>query len=161
MTAQLHSKLTFVQRWVFPWVVGGIVVASLLPLCLDAEAPRGAMLAGATVAGLVLLICGLSYRALNWPLMDEAVLTGAAVWVRRGRVEVEIPLSAVSKVTSQTSYNPQRVTLHLGTETALGKEISFMPPGRYLWGRPHPLVAELQRRIAEARATMSRVEGGV
>ena len=153
MISRLHSKLTFVQRRLFPWVFTGMVLAAMMPTLNGA--PVKVIVMGGLVAGSVLLLGGLGYRALLWPLMDEALLTGAALWVRRGRVEVEIPLASVQKVTSQLGCSPQSITLHLEAETALGRRISFMAPRGTPWGLEHPLVTDLRRRINEAQAGRS------
>lgn len=154
MKTRLHSKMTFLQRRPFLWLFAAGMLSSGLSMGFKDEVSWEVVLVAGLSNGEVLMVMGwvFLWTDKGIPLMDEAVLAGTTVTVRRGKVAADFPLTAVRKVTSLTRYNGQRVILLIDRPTRLGQHIFFVPTGCYPWQQPHPLVAELQRRINEARA---------
>jgi hypothetical protein len=65
--------------------------------------------------------------------------------------EVEMPFRDVARVTGSRFVNPPRLTLHLRRPCEFSDRIVFGPPLRLVSGwKAHPVVKELERRIADA-----------
>jgi hypothetical protein len=152
MQTRLHSKLTLFHRRPFLWLFAAGAVNPLITKVYDEDFSWVAVLISGVGCGMFLMVLGwvLQWTEEGVPLMDEAVLACTTVRVRRGKVTAEFPLTAVRKV----GCNLWRVFLHVDRPTPLGQHISFISPSGFSRIRrvPHPLVAELERQISEARA---------
>lgn len=90
-------------------------------------------------------------KKLVFGLADEVSDAGDSLIVRIGSKQERIPLSEIINISYSYMMNPSRVTLTLRTPTRFGKEISFLPPQRFLPFAKSPIIADLIERIDAAR----------
>lgn len=102
---------------------------------------------------VLLLMCGGGFAVMKhliFDLVDEVWDDGDVLVVRNHGLEARIPLSNIINVNCATS-NKSRITLMLREETVFGREISFMPPPRFLAFSMHPVAKGLIERVDRAR----------
>jgi hypothetical protein len=90
-------------------------------------------------------------KKMVFDLADEVFDAGDSLIVRFGSEQERILLSQIINVSYSYVTNPARVTLTLRTPGRFGKEITFMPPQRFIPFAKSPIVADLIDRIDAAR----------
>jgi hypothetical protein len=96
-------------------------------------------------------------RKLVWDLADEVYDCGDYLLAKKSGVQERIELSKVLNVSWSMMSSPERVTLTLREPSALGREITFIPPLRLNPFSRSPIVDDLIQRIdAERAAAASR-----
>ena len=91
------------------------------------------------------------FRKLLFDLVDEVWDDNDALVVKNSGIEERVALKNIINVGFSTMTNPQRITLTLREPSRLGKEFTFIPPGRVLPFARSPIVAELIERVDRAR----------
>jgi len=147
---RISSRSTFFQKRVFPVFWFGFVAIFVL-IGLFGEHAAGAAFPIFVVPALMALIGYLIMKHLIFTLADEVLDAGDALIVRFGSEQERIPLNEVINISYAYLQNPSRVTLTLRTPSRFGKEVSFMPPQRFLAFAKSPIVAELIERVDAAR----------
>lgn len=89
-------------------------------------------------------------KRFTFDLVDEMWDDGDVLVARNRGNEYKIALTNITRVTYTTLTNPPRVTLTLRTPCELGKEVTFSPPLRRIFGRD-PMVQRLIGRIHAIR----------
>lgn len=151
----ISSKQTLFLKRILPpvWIA---FVAALLAMALAAIARRQpdaepSML----IAPVAMLAVGAwLFWKFVWPLADEVADAGSFLRVRRGPVELRVPLADILNVSMSQFTNPRRVSLRLRVPGQLGDEISFIPKGTGLQFNPlarNPIAEDLIRRVDAAR----------
>jgi len=148
---RLSSRWTLFHKVIFPvaWIGLFLVGTALLFLApTDAGSdvrPLRWVFVVITVAGAWLML------SMTLPLKHVDV-GSASFFVRDRSREIEIPFTAVARVTGSRFVNPPRITLHLREPSELGDRIVFLPPLRLFPGfKAHPLVKELEQLTGAAR----------
>ena len=139
---KISSNWTFFQAFVF----SPIWILVLLCILLIVEWPMGALIPLTMILCLsIWFVFCISLRVVQ---VDDRFL-----YVSNHRKEIRIPLSDVHEITEHAWMNLHPVTLHLSTPSAFGLRIRFMPKTwqAFFW-RSHPIVAELGKMVAQAKA---------
>ena len=92
-------------------------------------------------------------RWLVAPVADEVSLDGDDIIVRNKGQEDRFPLSNVIKAESFPIW-PEQIVLMLKAPCLFGREVIFLPPGRFWRLTSHPLAKELivrSRRQVQSR----------
>jgi len=94
------------------------------------------------------LIVGASF--IYWALvrLKKVTLDDDILLISDFKKEIAIPLRNVERVTGSILISPELVWLHLRLPTEFGNTVIFMPPMRWFPFSKHPIVRQLQRRIA-------------
>ena len=147
---RISSGSTFFYKRVFPIIWFGMIGIFLLAAIIGAI--KGAEPAFVIVPLAVLAIAGgFVFKKLLFDLVDEVWDDGDALVVRNKGYEERIPLSEIINVSDSFMTNPPRITLTVRKPTRFGKEITFMPPIRFLSFLRHPIARDLIERVDEAR----------
>jgi len=142
---RLSSKWTLFHKVIFPvWWIGLFGVGTVL-LFLAPSDKRGDLHSMPWIF-LVITLAG-SWLILTLALPLKHVDVGpASFFVSDRSREIEIPFTAVARVTGSRFVNPPRITLHLRQPCEFGDRIVFLPPLRFVRGfKQHPLVKELEQ----------------
>ncbi|BFI96724.1 MAG: hypothetical protein RSP_22340 [Rhodanobacter sp.] len=94
------------------------------------------------------------FRKLVWVLADEVRDGGSFLLVRKGSVEVRVPLANMMNVSMGQFRSPKNVTLRLRVPCELGDEIAFIPKRPTFQFNPfarNPIAEDLMRRVDDAR----------
>src|SRR5215471_15585529 len=139
---QLSSQLTFFYKRVFPILWFGIiavVLGVLISITLaGGQFPLPSLIIPVLMAGFGYYL----FKKLFFNLVDEVWDDGDALIVKNGREEERIGFTDIMNV----SY-----TVLVRRPSSFGKEISFLPPMRFLRILPNPLITELIERIDAKR----------
>jgi hypothetical protein len=142
---RLSSRWTLFHKVIFPvaWIglfLVGTVLLFLAPTDAGSDGrPLKWVFVVITVAGAWLIL------SLALPL-KHVDLGPASFFVQDRSREIEIPFTAVARVTGSRFVNPPRITLHLRQPCEFGDRIVFLPPLRFVRGfKSHPLVKELEQ----------------
>ncbi len=98
-------------------------------------------------------------RSYLWQLADEVLDAGDALLVRRGAVQVRVPLAGIAEVRLWSASTPPRIELRLAHPSRLGASVAFMPTWHGYTGTPlaeNPVAADLVARVERARAAALR-----
>jgi len=148
---QLSSQLTFFYKRVFPILWFGIiavVLGVLISITLaGGQFPLPSLIIPVLMAGFGYYL----FKKLFFNLVDEVWDDGDALIVKNGREEERIGFTDIMNVSYTVLVNPPRVTVLLRRPSSFGKEISFLPPMRFLRILPNPLITELIERIDAKR----------
>jgi hypothetical protein len=154
---KISSSWTFYYKRVFP-AVWYAIIALWLAIVLFIG-PAGAPLVNSPalmiIAPVALAVVGFFVlRRTLWSLADEVYDNDDTLHVRKGRCTVEIPLTAIERVSATFFFNPSRITLHLTRPGELGDRVRFIPE-RYskyhVFEKPR-LARDLELRIEQAKA---------
>jgi hypothetical protein len=99
------------------------------------------------------------FLAITRNLADEVRDAGNALVVRKGAVEVRIPIADIVNIECSAISNPRRMSLRLRTPGKLGDEITFIPPASIRHFSPfarNPIAESLIKRVDAARQGVSR-----
>jgi hypothetical protein len=95
-------------------------------------------------------------KKLVFDLVDEVWDAGTELLIRNKGREVRVPLTEIVNI-SYSPTNPQRqATLSLRQPTTLGREISFVPPPRWVPFARSPVIDDLIQRVDAARLADGR-----
>jgi hypothetical protein len=148
---RISSKSTFFYKRLFPPLWFGILACIVISMLLGSRHSHGANLAAPVVPIVMAAVGYLIFRALIFNLVDEVWDEGDALLVRSAGIEQRIPLANIVNVGFSTMTRPERVTLTLREPGALGREITFIAPTRFLALGRSPIIDELIERIDRAR----------
>jgi hypothetical protein len=149
---RISSRATFFHKRIFPLFWFGLLTLFVVGPLLG-KGPRHSLPADFFIVPIFMMILGyIIMKKLVFDLADEVSDAGDALIVRIGSQEERIPLSEIINVSYSSMVNPSRVTLTLRTSGRFGKEISFMPPQRFLPFAKSPIVADLIERVDAARS---------
>jgi hypothetical protein len=154
---RISSDTTFYYKKGMPSVWLGFIALFVIDFARDIATGRGgkstADFLGPSVFILSLYVF---WRIFLSDLVDEVFDDGEHLVVRRGAQRERISLSDIAEVT-EFFRNPRRVTLKLVKPGTLGREITFVPAGKF-WNQfsSSPIARELNQRAAAARAQRAR-----
>ena len=147
----ISSRLTFLTTRVFPAVWFGFlalfVVAAVAGMGGRKDFRFEFLLIPAVMAGFGYFIM----KKLVFDLVDEVWDAGTELVVKNGGTEEHVRLSEIMNISYVTFTNPQRVTLSVRQPGLLGKEITFVPPARFMPFSKSPIVDDLIQRVDAAR----------
>jgi len=147
---RISSGSTFFYKRVFPIIWFGMIGIFLFAAIVGAI--KGVEPAFVVVPLAVMAIAGrFVFKKLLFDLVDEVWDDGDALVVRNKGYEERILLSEIINVSDSFMTNPPRITLTVRQPARFGKEITFMPPTRFLSFLRHPIARELIERVDEAR----------
>jgi hypothetical protein len=148
---RLSSRWTFFYKRMFPVIWFGFIALFLLPMLINhhqMREPPPAVL----ILPVVMGVFGyLLFRRLLFDLVDEVWDDGKALVARNRGVEQRIPLETIINVGFSTMTRPERVTLRLREPGLLGKDVTFMPPARFMPFARSPVIDDLIERVDVAR----------
>jgi hypothetical protein len=148
---RLSSRWTSFYKRVFPVMWFGFIALFVLVPLINRRQLQGPALM-VFVFPVVMAVLGyLLFRHLVFDLVDEMWDDGDALVARNRGIEQRIPLKTIINVGFSTMTRPERVTLRLREPGALGQDITFMPPARFVAFARNPVIDELIERVDRAR----------
>ena len=146
----ISSQQTFISKRVFPVMWFGFLVFFMVMASRSGNGRQFQV--QFVIAPLFMAVMGffIMKRLGIFDLADQVWDAGDELLVRNHGIEDRIALTNIINV-NYTNSRPSRVTLMLREACAFGKEVSFMPPARFLSFSTHPIVTELIQRIDEKR----------
>jgi len=84
-------------------------------------------------------------QGMVFPLVDAVMIDEDMIVVRNRGQEDRFPITQSINVKASKFENPERIVLTLKDPCRFGREIIFLPPGRWWLFSRHPLVEELIR----------------
>jgi hypothetical protein len=154
MARRLSSAATFVMKMIFPvvWLLGfGAGTLGLwlgvIPIAEGSVFPQASKWIFLGFFGF-----GVATLVQTCLPLKRVRLTQDALLVSNYWRELHIPLRDVYEVTEKRWLNVCLVAVHVRHPIAFGRRVVFLPKMRWCdFSRPHPIVAELRRRIRQAR----------
>jgi hypothetical protein len=143
--------MTFVTKRVFPVVWFGFLALFVATALVGMGARKDFHFEFLVIPAIMALFGYFVMKKLIFDLVDEVWDAGSELVVKNRGVEEHVPLSEIINISYATFTNPQRVTLFLRQPTLLGKEITFVPPSRFLPFSKSPIVDDLIQRVDAAR----------
>ncbi len=150
---RISSNWTFFYKRIFPvfWfgflaLFVGVAVFNMQRSNPFAMVPFIVVPAGMFVFGLFFM------RKFVFDLVDEVWDDGDALLVKNRGHDLRIPLKDIKNVNYSPLVNPPRVTLSLRRPTALGDEITFCAPVRFIPFAASPAITDLIDRVDRARS---------
>lgn len=142
------SRSVFLEKRVYPAFWLSLVAMACAALVVEG-APLWVLIAP---AAFISLAAAVTWHRV-WRLADAVFDCGDALRVRRGRVELTLPLQQIAEVRLSTHAQLTRITLRLTQPCALGDTLSFAPvkPRGLGFFAPNPMAAALAARVAAAR----------
>jgi hypothetical protein len=151
---RISSTSTFFYKRVFPVLWFGFV-AIFFAVFFFGKPARGAAIPFFIMPVFMAAIGYVIMKKMIFNLADDVFDTGDALIVRFGSEQESVPLSEIININYMYLQNPNRVTLTLRTPSRFGKEVSFMPPTRFVPFAKSPVVAQLIERVDAARRSGS------
>jgi len=141
----LSSPYTVVWKFIFPaiWICG-FGAGAITAAASHTDANRWVFPSVWIVGSAWLLWFALRLRRI--------AISGDTLYISTYFREISVPLSQICRFTQSYMSRPQIIALHSDRDTALGRKFVFVAPG---WPRiisRHPLVIELEERIAQRRS---------
>jgi hypothetical protein len=93
-------------------------------------------------------------RKLVWDLADEVCDGGSYLMVRKGAIELRVPLTNVMNISMGQFSNPKRLTLRLRKPCEFGDEIVFIPKQPTFQFNPfarNAIAEDLMHRVDDTR----------
>lgn len=153
----LSSRFTVFYKRVFPVVWLFLVLGTAWMAVPDRMWERDPLF---FVGPVLMLVIGIFiFRAILRNLADEVRDAGNAIVVRKGAVEVRIPITDIVNIEASQFSNPRRLSLRLRTPGKLGDEITFIPPASIRQFSPfarNPIAESLIKRVDAARQGLAR-----
>jgi hypothetical protein len=145
------SKPLIFVRYVVPFIVLIFITVGMIASIKTGEYRKSIIVV--IVPILMTILTFYVFKKFVWDLVDEVVDNGEAISVCKGDVTIDIKITDIINVSYAMMQNPPRVTLKLGIETVLGREISFCPdePGFALIRTKSVIAEDLIQRIELAR----------
>jgi hypothetical protein len=152
MLKKISTPYNFSMK-VFPFVFYGMLAVFLGLMWMGGVFRSNPMF---LVVPVIMSVVGYFFMKIAYgELVDEVFDCGEHLLVRKGSVEVRIPLQNIINVNFEINQKPARLRLKLSKPCPLGNEIVFaLPPqlGFYFMPIPRSDIAEnLIQRINEAR----------
>ena len=148
---KISSRSTFFSKKVFPVIWFGFLVFFII-IALAGMAAKSEIIAPLLIMPVFMAIFGyVIMKKLVFDLADEVWDTGDALLVKNKNAEELIPLTNIINVSYSVMVNPPRVTLTLRQPCRFGKEVSFLPPVRFMPFSKSPIIADLIERIDAKR----------
>ncbi len=148
---KISSRQTFLLKWILPLFVFGFIGIFFLinTVFLIFEEEKFNHLLGFCFAIFMFISAVIGYRKLVLTLADKVYDEGSTLLFIKGGKEARVPLSDVKNV----GYTPSSasVTISLRNETPLGREITFLPPARYIPFTKQTCIVDLIDRIDKTR----------
>jgi hypothetical protein len=149
---RISSRMTFVNKRVFPTVWFGLLVFMTVPLALSIIRDTAPPPLLAFVVPAIMIVGGyFLMRRLIFILVDEVWDDGNALLIKNRGGEERVALSDIKNVSYSPFANPPRVTLSLLRSTAFGDEITFNGPMRFMAFGGSPVIQDLIDRVDRAR----------
>lgn len=148
---RISSRGTLYSKRVLPLIWFGMLAFIVGTPFFGKEPLRNVPPAFFIGPGLMAVLGYLIMKKLAFDLADEVLDAGDSLLVRFGSEQERIPLSEIINVSYSYMTSPARVTLTLRTPGRFGKEVSFLPPQRFLPFAKSPIVADLIDRVDAAR----------
>jgi hypothetical protein len=149
---RISSSWTFFYKRVFPvfWfgLCAVLLIAPLLTMPISGRAPPAPILLGPAV---MIVVGFIIMRKLTFDLMDEVWDDGDALLVKNRGEEQRVALADIKNVNYTPMISPPRVVLSLRQTTALGDQIAFCAPLRFVPFASSPVISDLINRIDDAR----------
>jgi hypothetical protein len=149
---RISSGMTFFHKRIFP------LIALVFLLVFFFVSLRAALVGGRApplpflLFPIFMLVVGFFFlKKLVFDLADEVWDAGDSLIVRNAGREERIALSEVMNVSYTAFMNPPRVTLTLRGTGSARREISFLPPVRFIPFAKSPIILDLIERIDLAR----------
>ncbi len=139
-------NMTLWAKTVFPIIWFGFI--GLMTLCTII-----AMIATQRLIWQVLILPGMAlpvYVFMRWwtfPMLDEVLIEGDHIIVKNNSQKDCFSIANVIDASASWFMNPERVALTLKEPCRFGRKIVFSPTFRWLSGGPHPIAAQLMRRV--------------
>lgn len=120
-----------------------------------------ALMAGADAESLLFVILSLFlmavfgyviFKKMIWDLADEVYDEGISLLFIRDRKRHRVYLREIMNISYSQMQSPERITIHLRTESPFGKEIAFIPPMRLNPFSKSPVFSELIERVDRAKS---------
>ena len=160
----LSSRLTFVIKFLLPpfmFCTFGLLVFMSWNVYLRGGA-NSRLLAFACVVTVIWIT--ISWMCWRWGVPVKHVqLIDSNLRVSNYLRHFDVPLTAIKRISENRWINSNPVTLEFDRHTLFGDSIMFMPTWRiYPMASPHPVLAELEQAVAQARLRerLSRQESG-
>jgi hypothetical protein len=150
---RISSKMTFVNKRVFPTVWFGLLVLFMtVPLALSIIRDTAPPPLAAFIVPAILIVGGyFLMRRLIFVLADEVWDDGNALLIKNRGGEERVALSDIKNVSYSPFANPPRVTLSFLRSTAFGDQIIFNGPMRFMAFGGNPVLQDLIDRVDRAR----------
>lgn len=151
MSTQISSKLTFLYKVVLPiHLIGFFAFIALTTRAHDASRPL-------PFEFLIVGLIGVGVTLWHSARLKVVTLEGDHLIVSNFRDEETVLLADVDEITQSRFWNPVLITLRLRDDYRWGNKIVFAPPWRFQFTfMDHPLVEELEEKVAQARASHPR-----
>ena len=149
----LSSPLTPIVRFVLPVAFPGFVGWIGITAITDNGATLGDLTPlGSIAAFLALLLAISSILFYAGSRFKRVRLDGHMLRISNYIDEIEVPLSAVERVTEFSWSNSHPITLQFAERTTFGSKVTFMPSHKAtIVGGEHPLRQELEQLISFAK----------
>jgi hypothetical protein len=150
---RISSRMTFVNKRVFPVVYFGLLLAFMaVPLALSIVRNTASPPLAAFIVPAILIVGGyFLMRRLIFILVDEVWDNGNVLVIKNRGEQERIALSDIKTVSYSPFANPPRVTLSFLRSTAFGDEIIFNGPMRLMAFGGNPVLQDLIDRVDRAR----------
>ena len=113
--------------------------------------PAGTAIPLLFILGFATLLVTLLFSALLGKLADEVIDHGAFLVVRKGSRSTNIDIAQITNVGYSTLATPRTVWLRIASNTAFGREVSFIP-------RSAPFGFEIPRVVTELRTRVNALQ---
>jgi hypothetical protein len=148
---KISSGMTFVTKRLFPIMWFGFLSFFLVSAFAGFGVKGPEMIPFIAVPSFMAVIGIFVFRKMIRGLADEVWDDETALIVVNKGIEERIPLTSVKTVNYSLYSRPQRVTLDLRDDGALGTEISFIPKSNFVPFSKNPDIVDLIDRVEEAK----------
>jgi hypothetical protein len=151
---RISSSWTFFYKRVFPAIwFGFLLLFIILPLLgIRGSPPHPPLPLPFFIFPIVMMIFGYFFmRKLVFDLADQVWDDGDSLLVRNRGEEQRVALADIKNVNYTPFMHPARVVLSLRRNTALGDQIAFCAPMRFVPFSSSPVIVNLIDRIDAAR----------
>jgi hypothetical protein len=122
VATRISSSRAVLAKWAFPVLLCGMLSVVFVPEVAQGQTERSAQV---WIGPVFMLVMGaVLFRVFLWNLADSVHDHGSYLVAKRRGVEARIPFA---NIMSAKSANPRYVTLLLVEESALGRQITFVP----------------------------------
>lgn len=142
---RISSASTWYYKRALPlFIVAFLALHSLgvVSAVMNGREPRGVLMFPIVCAAIAYI----SWRLLVRPQSDKVCIDHDDVIVRNKGQEDRFPITNIVRVKSLRFRRPESIILTLRMPCKFGKEVQFIPKGRWVAIRPHPIAKELSRR---------------
>jgi hypothetical protein len=152
----ISSTLTFYYKRVFPiiWIGGCALIGGL---GLYAGLSKGSGLFPFVIVMPIGFFFGIYFmKKYVFDLVDEVWDDGDALVLKNNGQEQRIALADVTNVSYAAMMNPPRVVLSLRHPTVFGDQVAFCAPVQIITFSQSPVIADLIKRVDQARESHHR-----